>query len=195
MKEREPLVVGGLVALLLAAWLGFLAHASPRFAGSLLGGVLGVAGGLLLLASFAYMAVKRVPALKEAATRHASMATLLSWHIYAGLLGALLGVLHTGHKFHSPLGIALTALMLLVVLSGFVGRHLLKQVALEVSEKKELLARLELAYRQVAGEAAARPEQAALLRPWRGLWPRLGAELLGLLGAERRIIRKKKKNK
>lgn len=34
MKEREPLVVGGLVALLLLLWLGFLFHASDRFPGS-----------------------------------------------------------------------------------------------------------------------------------------------------------------
>jgi hypothetical protein len=49
MKEREPFIVGGLVALLLVLWLGFLFHASPRFAGSLWGGVFGVSGALLML--------------------------------------------------------------------------------------------------------------------------------------------------
>jgi predicted phage tail protein len=175
MKEREPLVVGGLVALLLALWLGFLIHTSPRFAGSAWGGVLGVSGALLMLAALAYPAVKRIRTVKAWVTRRVSMRTVLGWHMYAGLLGALLGLLHTGHKFESPLGIALTASMLLVVLSGYVGRHLMKQISLEVNEKKYLLTRLELAYRQVAGELAAHPEQVAALRPWSGFWGRLVA--------------------
>ena len=96
---------------------------------------------------------------------------------YTGILVALLGLLHTGHKFHSPLGIALTATMLLVVLSGFVGRHLMKQISLEINDKKELLTRLELAYRETAGEVAAHPEQTAVLRPLAGFWSRLAVGL------------------
>ena len=65
---------------------------------------------------------------------------------------------------------ALTATMLLVVLSGYVGRHLMKQISLEVNEKKALLTRLESAYRETAGELAAHPEEVALLRPWSGFW-------------------------
>ena len=86
-------------------------------------------------------------------------------------------ILHTGHKFDSPLGIALTAMVLFVTLSGFIGRHLMKQISLEIHEKKELLTRLELAYRQTAGEMAANPEQVALVRPWSSFWGRLVAVL------------------
>jgi hypothetical protein len=173
MKEREPLVVGGLVALLVVLWLGFRFHVSPSFAGSLWGGVFGVSGALLMLFSSVYLVVKRVPPLKLWVTSRVSMQTLLAWHMYTGILGALLGLLHTGHKFNSPLGIALTAVSLLVVLSGFVGRHLMKQISLEIREKKEILTSLELAYRQTAGEVAAHPEQAAILRPWARFWSRL----------------------
>jgi hypothetical protein len=97
--------------------------------------------------------------------------------MYAGLVGAILGLLHTGHKFDSPLGVALTATMLVVVLSGYVGRHLMKQISMEVSEKEELLTGLEVAYRQTAGELAADPEESALVRPWTGFWGRLAAAL------------------
>lgn len=180
MREREPLVVCGLVVLLFALWLGFLVHTSPRFAGSTWGGVFGVSGAFLMLASLAYSPVKRLRAVKAWVTRRVSMRTVLNFHMYAGLVGAFLGLLHTGHKFDSPLGIALTAAMLLVVLSGYVGRYLMKQVALEVSEKKELLTRLELVYRQTAGELAANPEQTALVRPWSGFWGRLMASLFRL---------------
>ena len=177
MKEREPLVAGGLVVLLLVLWLGFLVHSDPRFAGSAWGGVLGVAGALFMTASLLYVVVKRVRAVKTWVTARVSMRTVLSWHMYLGLVGAILGLLHTGHKFESPLGVALTTAMLVVVLSGYVGRHLMKQIALEVNEKKALLTRLELAYREAAGELSAHPEEVALLRPWAGFWGRLLASL------------------
>lgn len=177
MREREPLVAGGLVALLLVLWLGFLVHRDPRFAGRAWGGVLGVSGAGLMVASLAYSVVKRVRPLKAWVTRRVSMRAVLGWHMYAGLVGAILGVLHTGHKFDSPLGVALTASMLVAVVSGYVGRHLMKQIALEVSEKRELLTRLEAAYRETAGELAADPAQATLVRPWSGFWGRLVASL------------------
>ncbi|MBX9622603.1 MAG: hypothetical protein K2X82_02200 [Gemmataceae bacterium] len=175
MREREPLVAGGLVALLLVLWLGFLVHRDPQSAGSAWGGVLGVSGAVLMVASLAYSVIKRVRPVKAWVTRRVSMRAVLGWHMYAGLLGAILGLLHTGHKFDSPLGVALTAAMLIVVLSGFVGRHLMKQIALDVNEKKEMLTRLESAYRQAAGDLAADPGQAALVRPWSGVWGRLAA--------------------
>jgi hypothetical protein len=173
MKERERLVVTGLTALLLLLWLGFVFHSDPRFAGSLWGGVLGVSGAALMVVPLAYMAVKRIPPLKKAVTRWVSIRTLLAWHIYAGLLGPILAVLHTGHKFDSPLGIALTAMTLLVVLSGFTGRYLMGQFSPTIREKKETLTRLEASYRETAGELAAHPEQAAVVRPFAGFWSRL----------------------
>ena len=182
MIERKsfaggPWAAGGLVALLLLLWLGFLFHHSHRFAGSALGGVLGVAGALLMIAPMAYSVVKRIPSVKRWVTPRVPMRTLLAWHIYTGLVGAILGLLHTGHKFESPLGIALTAVMLVVVFSGFAGRYLLGQISQEVREKKEILTGLELAYRRTAAEVAAHPEQMAALRPLGGFWARLAGSL------------------
>lgn len=175
MKENEKTIVGALIVLMLLLWLGFVVHRSPRFAGSLAGGVLGVAGAALMLVPLAYMLVKRVGPIKRVVTRRVSMRALLAWHIYAGILGPILGLLHTGHKFDSPLGIALTVMMIVVVLSGFVGRYLMGQTSQTIREKREMLTQLELAYRATAGELAARPEQAAILRPMAGLWRRLAA--------------------
>lgn len=178
MKESEQTIVGGLVVLMLILWLGFLVHRSPRFAGSALGGALGVAGAVLMLVPLAYMIVKRVGPLKRVVTRRVSMRTLLAWHIYAGVLGPILGLLHTGHKFDSPLGVALTAMMILVVLSGFVGRYLMSYTSQTIREKREVLTQLEVAYRRTAGELAAHPEQVALLRPVTGFWRRVLAGLV-----------------
>jgi hypothetical protein len=173
VKERERFVVSGLVGLFLLFWLGLLFHRSSRFAGSLPGGMLGVSGAVLMLVPLAYMIVKRIAPLKRWVTRSISMRTLLAWHIYAGVVGPILVILHTGHKFESTLGVALTAMTLLVVLSGFVGRYLMNQFSQTIREKKELLTQLELAYRDTATQLAARPEQAAHLRLWSGFFTRL----------------------
>ncbi len=134
MKEKERTLVTGLVLLMLILWLGFAVHRSPRFAGSFVGGMLGLGGGVLMLVPLAYMIVKRVKPLKRRITRIVTMRTLLSWHIYAGVGGPILGLLHTGHKFDSSIGIALTALMILVVFSGFTGRYLMNQISREIRE-------------------------------------------------------------
>ena len=75
MKEREIFVVGGLSALLLILWLGFTAHRSPDFAGSLTGGMLAMSGALLMLVPLAYLIVKRIASLKRAVTKHVTMQT------------------------------------------------------------------------------------------------------------------------
>lgn len=177
MQERERIVITGLVSLMLVLWLGFLVHSSPRFAGSLEGGILGVSGAFLMLVPLAYAVVKRVKPLKRKVTSRVSLRTLLAWHIYAGILGPLLALLHTGHKFESPIGIGLTALMLIIVLSGFIGRYLLVQTSQEVREKRETLSRLQAEYDKIAAELSSHPEP-ALAGAAHRLFPRLSASLL-----------------
>jgi hypothetical protein len=173
MRERERTVVTGLVVLMSLLWLGFLVHRSPRFPGSLWGGVLGLGGALLMLAPLAYLCVKRLTPLRTAVTRRVSMRTLLSWHIYAGILGPILALLHTGHQFHSPLGIALTAMMLTVAVSGFVGRYLMTQLSQEIREKQIMLADLEAQYQRTANELTQHPCCAPAFRPVASIIPRL----------------------
>jgi hypothetical protein len=177
MQERERVIITGLIVLMLVLWLGFAVHRSPRFAGSLAGGILGVSGAVLMLIPLAYAVVKRTRPRKMTGTQGISMRTLLAWHIYAGILGPLLGLLHTGHKFQSPLGIMLTAMMLIVVLSGFIGRYLLNQTSQEVRQKREILSRLQAEYDEVAAELSRRPEP-ALAAAARGFFPSLRANLL-----------------
>ena len=139
MKEREGIIVSGIVCVLLLAWLGFLFHRSPRFPGSGVGAVFGIAGAVLMLVPLAYPIVKRIPFLNARITPHVSMQSLLTLHVYAGIFGPLLAIIHTGHKFDSVLGITLTAVMLLVVVSGFAVRYLLTYVNQEIKDKLVLL--------------------------------------------------------
>ena len=118
MNRTERVAVGMLLAVVALFAPGFLLHAAPRSPGSLVGGLLGIAGASAMVLLLAYSLAKRVPWLK----RRAPLGGALSFHVYAGAVGAVFGILHTGHKYQSPLGIALVAAMLVVVLSGFAGR-------------------------------------------------------------------------
>ncbi|GJL53037.1 MAG: hypothetical protein NPIRA02_01690 [Nitrospirales bacterium] len=174
MKEREAVIITGLVLFLSLFWLGFLVHRSPRFAGSLWGGVLGVSGAMLMLVPLAYLVVKRVKSLKQAVTRRVSMRTLLAGHIYAGVLGPILVLVHTGHKFESPLGIALTSMTIIVVLSGFIGRYLMGRISQEIKEKRSILDGLNSSYQETLERlrtcCAAKSVQ---LQPFTGFFSRL----------------------
>ena len=139
MKEKERIVVAGGLSVLLLGWLGFLVHSSPRFAGSGIGAVFGIAGAVLMLIPLAYPFAKRIPYLHDRITAHVSLQTLMTLHVYSGILGPLLAIIHTGHKYESWLGITLTGAMLLVVVSGFVVRYLLTYVSHEIRDKLLLL--------------------------------------------------------
>lgn len=160
---RERAVLASLVAVLLVLWAGFLLHRAPRFPGSLAGGVLAVTGAtLMVVISLAYMAVKRIEPLRQRFSARFSMGKLLTWHVHASAIGAILALLHTGHRFESDLGIALTTMMMIAVLSGYAGRHLLGRVALDLREKRSQLAKLETAYNEAVGASARNPEAAGI---------------------------------
>lgn len=179
MKERERIVVSGLVALMLLVWLGFAVHRAPQFAGSFWGGMLAISGSVLMLIPLLYLFVKRIPLFKRIATRWVSMRTMLTIHIYAGVLGPILVLLHTGHKFESVLGVALTGMTLIVVVSGFVGRYLLRFVSDELREKKTILTGLWKQYDVLAETTRKNPQDAILPGSMRLLWLRLLVSALG----------------
>lgn len=139
MKNREPLIVGSIFAVLVFGWLGFLLHVSPRFAGSGIGAVFGISGATLMLFPLCYVVVKRIPFFKAHLTKYVSLQTWMSVHVYTGIVGALLALIHTGHKYNSQLGIALAATMMLVIVSGFVLRYLVPFVNLDIKDKLVLL--------------------------------------------------------
>ncbi len=82
------------------------------------------------------------------------MRTLLTVHIYMSLIGSILVLLHTGHKFDSPLGMALTVMVLLVVLSGFIGRYLMSHISRGLREKQETLRGLQLGFEKMSEDLA-----------------------------------------
>ena len=172
--QREGAVVTGLLVLQLLLWLGFAVHRSPRFPGSLAGAVLAISGAaLMVLPSLAYVALKRMPGVKRRISARAPLRWLLAWHVYGGILGSVLALLHTGHRFASPLGIALTGVMLVVVFSGYIGRHLLGRVSLELREQQRLLDQLVTEYNETARVLASQPQRVVTLAASQNPWYRL----------------------
>ena len=156
-KERS--IIGSLLLLLLILWLGFLFHRSPLFPASLTGVVFGIAAALLMVVPpLLYSATKRIKYFKEKITKLISLGTILNWHVYTSIVGSILAILHTGHRFESSLGIWLTAMMMLTVLSGFVGRYFLSYSSKELREKQDELNLLAFQYNQLIGGVAQKPD-------------------------------------
>ena len=134
--STSGLAWGTLVATVFVVWIAFVIGGAKYYLTPLavrayeplhpllrpsgpFGQTLGVIGTVLLLVPFFYMARKRVRALRSAGT----LKTWLEVHLFAGILGPVLVTFHTSFKFNGIISAAYWS-MVLVMLSGFVGRYL-----------------------------------------------------------------------
>lgn len=93
------------------------AHRALRPSGPL-GQSFGVVGAVMMLVPFAYMGLKRL--------RRSSSVSLRGWleiHLFCGIVGPVLVTLHTSFKFNGIVSAAYWSMMI-VMLSGFIGRYL-----------------------------------------------------------------------
>tara|TARA_R110001592_G_scaffold43362_2_gene140540 strand:+ start:1413 stop:2168 length:756 start_codon:yes stop_codon:yes gene_type:complete len=160
MNSQERHLVSSLVGLMLLLWAGFIWHRDPAFPGSFVGSMLGIAAATLMFVPLLYLVIKRIKPLKKWITQRVSMPKLLLWHVYAGIFGPLLALLHSAHRFDSSLGIALIFLMFVVVISGFVGRYLLSHISSGIRTKTALRNDLYQEFQQ-ASSAFCHQEQCA----------------------------------
>ncbi len=120
MQRNRELVLAGLAAILIG---GLYAAASltagvPE-AGRLLGHGLGVVGFVLMLAT------ETLYSLRKRAVRRARgrMSDWLQFHIFTGIVGPYLVLLHSAWSYKGLAGIVML-LTVIVVISGFVGRYI-----------------------------------------------------------------------
>lgn len=183
--KQERTTIGALLLLQLLLWLGFFVHRSPRFPGSASGVTLGVAAALLMvIPSLLYSAVKRRPSVKAWLSKRMSVGTLLKWHIYTATIGSILAILHTGHRFGSTLGIWLTAMMLLTVFSGFIGRYFLAFSSQELHEKQDMLNLLSYQYNQLIAQIAQQPAAGVAMAVRQGFFNPTRSHLVGTEASE-----------
>ncbi len=191
MSDKEKPLAGALVTLLLFVAPGYLLHVSPRFPGSLVGSMVGIVGAVLLILLLAYPAVKYVKWINVRVTQRIPLRLLLTFHVYAGILGAMLGIVHSGHKYDSPLGISLVATTIVVVLSGFVGRYYLAYLTAGLRQQEGTLAQLRNAYNKLAADLAWResPPSAVPVVPLVGAIADLEYEISARETAKRLLAR------
>lgn len=144
-------------------YAGYAQAVSVPAASGLIGHSLGIVGFLMMLMT------ETLYSLRKRAMRRprGSMRSWLQFHIFTGLVGSYLVVLHSAWSFNGLAG-ALTVMTIVVVGSGFVGRYIYTAVPRTadgvVIEAQELQGQLDLVRREMAmaqGAGAAIPSGTA----------------------------------
>lgn len=94
-------------------------HGSVPAARSFFGHSLGAIGLIMMLMTETLYSLRK----RSHSARWGKMADWLSFHIFTGLVGPYLALLHTAWKFNGLAGLVLLMTMI-VVLSGFIGRYI-----------------------------------------------------------------------
>jgi hypothetical protein len=124
-KGNRELWLSLLAAMLITAVYAFVVfwtRAIPP-AGALFGHVLGILGFILMLLSETLYSIRK----RSQTARWGSMASWLQFHIFTGLVGPYLVLLHSSWKFNGLAG-ATTLLTVIIVISGFIGRYIYTQI-------------------------------------------------------------------
>ncbi len=92
-------------------------------AGELFGHTLGILGFILMLMTETLYSLRK----RSRSAAFGRMSTWLKFHIFMGLVGPFMVLLHTSWKFNGLAGVA-TLLTFIIVFSGFVGRYIFTRV-------------------------------------------------------------------
>jgi hypothetical protein len=92
-------------------------------AGDLFGHGLGILGFVLMLMTETLYSLRK----RTRSVRFGRMALWLRFHIFTGLVGPYMVLLHTSWKFNGLAGVT-TLLTVIIVISGFVGRYIYTRI-------------------------------------------------------------------
>jgi hypothetical protein len=92
-------------------------------AGELFGHSIGIIGFIFMLMTETLYSLRK----RSRSVRWGRMSTWLQMHIFMGLVGPYMVLLHTSWKFNGLAGVT-TLLTLIIVLSGFVGRYIFTRI-------------------------------------------------------------------
>ncbi|MCJ7709651.1 MAG: hypothetical protein MUQ32_02365 [Chloroflexi bacterium] len=158
-RHRELVLALLAVIIITTLYAGYAQAATVPAASGLLGHSLGIIGfGLMLMTETLYSLRKR--AMRQP---RGSMRSWLQFHIFTGIVGSYLVLLHSAWSFNGLAGL-LSLMTAVVVASGFIGRYIYTAVPRTadgvVIEAQELqlqldVARQELALASVSGAGAS----------------------------------------
>ena len=169
MLRRSREIWYALLAVILVTalylWVVSRRGAVPA-ASNLFGHGLGILGVLLMLMTETLYSLRK----RSRLARWGSMSSWLRFHIFTGLVGPYMVLLHTSWKFHGLAAVAMV-LTIVVVVSGVVGRYLYTAVPrtadgaeLQAEELERQIAAIEA---ELQGVADGPPGPADRVRPGR----------------------------
>lgn len=100
----------------------YFTHTIPP-ARELFGHGMGILGFILMVMTETLYSIRK----RSRIARWGKMSNWLQFHIFTGLVGPYMVLLHTSWKFHGLAG-ATTLLTIIIVLSGFVGRYIYTRI-------------------------------------------------------------------
>ncbi|MEQ1647658.1 MAG: pyridine nucleotide-disulfide oxidoreductase [Hyphomicrobiaceae bacterium] len=132
----ELLVAGLVLSVIAYAWTQRLeGEITPKTG---LGYMLGITGGIMMLALLLYPARKHWKPLQRAGTVRAWFTA----HMFLGIAGPALVIIHSNFRLDSTNATVAMSIMLLVVASGLVGRYIYAQITEEASGRRSDVAQL-----------------------------------------------------
>ena len=111
------LLIGGIYAIVVWQTKAILAAAG------LFGHLLGILGFIMMLMTEILYSLRK----RSQLARWGRMSDWLQFHIFTGLVGPFMVLLHTSWKFNGLAGVV-TLLTIIIVVSGFVGRYIYTRI-------------------------------------------------------------------
>lgn len=110
-------IIGGIYAAVV-----YFTRAIPP-AADLFGHALGIVGFILMLLTETLYSLRK----RTRSARWGRMSSWLEFHIFTGLVGPFMVLLHTSWKFNGLAGVT-TLFTVIIVISGFVGRYIFTRI-------------------------------------------------------------------
>ncbi len=153
------LALAAILAITLLYLFGMNALQAVPAAGGLFGHGLGIAGFVLMLMTEILYTLRK----RARKARWGRMAAWLKFHIFTGLVGPYMVLLHTSWKFNGLAGLV-TLLTVVIVVSGFIGRYIYTAVPRTVDgaeiERGELERQIRAIETELSTGAEAQPQVA-----------------------------------
>jgi hypothetical protein len=125
LAKNKELWLALLAAVMITGMYAFVVYrysAVPEAAG-FFGHMIGVVGFLMMLMTETLYSFRK----RSRKGRWGSMKSWLQFHIFTGLVGPFMVLLHTSWKFNGLAG-ATTLLTVVIVISGFIGRYIYTRI-------------------------------------------------------------------
>jgi len=125
LRGNKELWLALLAMILITGVYGFVLFLTRRIppASELFGHGMGIVGFILMLMTETLYSLRK----RSRSVKWGRMSTWLQFHIFTGLVGPYMVLLHTSWKFNGLAGVT-TLFTLMIVISGFIGRYIFTRI-------------------------------------------------------------------